>query len=304
LKLIVTGANGQLGQCLTRLIGENIEDAGQFEAVVLSRAELDITCADTVFSQVEKNKPDLLINAAAYTAVDRAEDEPDSAYAVNALGAKHLAAACSKMAIPMIHVSTDYVFDGNASSPYLPDAPTSPIGNYGESKLAGEKLAQAELDELVIVRTAWVYSEYGNNFVKTMLRLAAERDELGVVSDQIGCPTYAGNIAAAILKICRSIRDGEKSWGVYHYVDQPTMSWHAFAELVFSMAKARGLIEKRPKVNAITSSEYPTKAKRPAYSVLDTQSIQRTFGVDQANVKEALVDVLSRLSNESGVVPQ
>ena len=302
MKLLVAGANGQLGQCLARMTSENIEDAGQFEAVVLARAELDITFADAVFSEFEKHQPDLLINPAAYTAVDRAEDEVDSAYAVNAQGTQHLAAACSKMGIPMVHVSTDYVFDGSATEPYLPDSSTSPIGVYGESKLAGEKLAQAELDELVIVRTAWVYSEYGNNFVKTMLRLATDRDELGVVSDQIGCPTYAGNIAAAILKICRSIQDGEKSWGVYHYVDQPTMSWHAFAELVFKMAAAQGLIEKRPKVNAIASAEYPTKAKRPWYSVLDTQSIQRAFGVEQANVEDALADVLARLSNTSGVV--
>lgn len=293
---MITGAQGQLGRCLYRCIA----DAGEFEATFLSRDELDIASADRVHDAVNEYKPDLLVNAAAYTAVDRAEDEAEKAFAVNAQGTQHLAQACAQIAIPMIHVSTDYVFDGSATEPYLPDSSTSPIGVYGESKREGEKLAQAELDQLVVLRTAWVYSEYGSNFVKTMLRLAADRDQLAVVNDQIGCPTYAGNIAFAILQICRTIREGKKPWGVYHYVDEPVMSWHQFAELVFSVAKEGYLIEKSPVVKPIPSSEYPTKAKRPAYSVLDSQSFQQKFGVVPANVRESLAVVTERIAETAG----
>ena len=292
MKLLITGANGQLGKCLDRLISET---AG-YESMAFSRTELDITSIESIFSQTNSIQPDLIVNAAAYTAVDRAEDDIDAAYAVNSIGVKNLAEACARMSIPLIHVSTDYVFDGNAKTPYLPEGSTSPIGVYGKSKLEGERAAATMLDELIIVRTAWVYSEYGNNFVKTMLRLAEGRSELSVVNDQIGCPTYAANIALAILKICKAIGDGKKPWGIYHYVDQPAMSWHEFAELVFSMAKAQGLIEKSPSVAAIPSSEYPTKAKRPAYSVLDTERIQQEFGVIPASVKVSLANVLTRIA--------
>ena len=300
MKILIVGANGQLGKCLEPVVSET----EGYEAVALSRVELDITSVESVFVQTNSIQPDLIVNAAAYTAVDRAENEIEAAYAVNSTGVKNLAEACAQMAIPLIHVSTDYVFDGNAKTPYLPEGSTSPIGVYGKSKLEGERTAAAALDELIIVRTAWVYSEYGNNFVKTMLRLAEERNELSVVNDQIGCPTYAGNIALAILKICKAIREGKQSWGIYHYVDQPAMSWHEFAESVFGMALAKGLIEKSPSVAAISSSEYPTKAKRPAYSVLNTQRIQQEFGIDPAPVNASLANVLTRISETSGTTCQ
>lgn len=291
MKLLIVGAGGQLGRCLQ----DRLSNHDVFETVALSSADLDITVRDLVGSSIKAVAPDIVINAAAYTAVDQAEDDPDGAYAVNASGTENLALACAAADIPLIHVSTDYVFNGEATVPYGSESATAPIGVYGESKLRGEKLAAEALDKLIILRTAWVYSEYGNNFVKTMLRLAESRDLVSVVDDQFGCPTYAGNIAAAIIKVCESIMAGNSSWGVYHYVDDQPMSWHAFAEKTFSMAKDINLLTKDMQVKAIPTSEFPTKVKRPAYSVLDTSTLTTQFSISPVDLDISLESVLRRL---------
>lgn len=291
MKLLIVGANGQLGKCLQ----DRVADSVFFEATACSSQALDIRCLKSVRDKIGAITPDAVVNAAAYTAVDKAEDDSESAYSVNHLGVKNLAEVCEELSLPLVHISTDYVFDGQANRPYLPDSPTAPIGVYGKSKLEGEKAASAALASLVIIRTAWVYSEYGNNFVKTMLRLAESRDEVSVVGDQLGCPTYAGNIASIILTVCKAIFDGKCVWGTYHYVDAPEMTWADFSMLVFSAAAKAGLINKDMRVKAISSEEYPTKADRPAYSVLDTSSFQQEFGVNQAKVDASLAYVIGRI---------
>lgn len=292
MNIVITGANGQLGRCLQ----DKLAQRSGATYTALTSSQLDITDRRAVQALLAKLDPDVVINAAAYTAVDAAEDEPDLARSVNAEGVSHLAEACAQRSIPMIHVSTDYVFDGEASQAYLPDSETNPTGVYGLSKLEGEQMGQEMLPEIVIVRTAWVYSEYGANFLKTMLRLSESRDEVGVVDDQIGCPTYAGNIAEALLAIADQVEAGSEHWGVYHYVDDTEMSWHAFAEQVFAKAKAHQLIEKSMTVNAISTSEFPTKTKRPPYSVLSTASLQRDFGVTQGVLTDALDTVMTQLN--------
>lgn len=291
MKLLITGATGQLGRCLQDRLVHN--PAFQFSA--LSSSELDIADEQAVQTTVAHLKPDLIVNAAAYTAVDKAEDDVKKAFLVNDKGVENLAIACVSASIPLVHISTDYVFDGSASSPYLPDSATAPIGVYGASKLAGEQAALRTMEDVVIVRTAWVYSEYGNNFVKTMLRLAEARDEVSVVDDQIGCPTYAGNIASAILNICYAIQEGAQNRGIYHYVDTPEMSWFDFAQKVFSVANDQELLDKEMVVNPIPTSAYPTKTARPAYSSLDTLSLQNDFGVEQKDVSSSLEWVVKQL---------
>lgn len=291
MKLLITGATGQLGRCLKDRLTHN----PSFQFFALSSSELDITDRSVVAATVDHLKPDLIINAAAYTAVDKAEDDAKKAFLVNEKGVENLASVCASAAIPLIHVSTDYVFDGSATEPYRPDSATSPMGVYGASKLAGEKAALSLLEDVIIIRTSWVYSEYGNNFVKTMLRLAESRDEVSVVNDQVGCPTYAGNIAVAILRVCLELKEGAKQRGVYHYVDTPEMSWFDFARQIFSEAAEQELLEKKVSVNPIPTSAYPTKTARPAYSALDTLSLQTDFGVERGEVSASLGWVIKQL---------
>ena len=320
MTILITGANGQLGRCLqdklhqltasadrlsesdTLLLAEQLQG---IPFVALTSAQLDITDRDAVQSSFIEVKPRVVINAAAYTAVDRAEEDQERAYAVNRDGVRNLAEACAQQNAALVHVSTDYVFPGDANTPYTPEDATNALGVYGESKLQGEIAAASQLERLVILRTAWVYSEYGQNFVKTMLRLAASRDELSVVDDQIGSPTYAGNIALATMAIAAKMIAGEpcqetyRCQGTYHYVDKGVMSWHAFAEAIFQGATSLGMIKKSMKVNAIPSSEYPTPTKRPSYSVLDVSSLIRDFAVNQVDCVASLESVLRALSAES-----
>ncbi len=272
---LVTGADGQLGTELKCLLGD--------DAVYVDRAELDISDENAVKRFFEIRSFRGVINCAAYTAVDKAEDEPEAAELANHLGAKWLA----KYGKCIIHISTDYVFDGIHHIPYVEDDMTNPVSVYGKTKLEGEQAVMAHADTAVVIRTAWVYCAHGNNFVKTMLRLGKERQSLNVVYDQIGSPTFAGDLAAAIVAILPQIRSGQKA--VYHYTNEGVCSWYDFAVAIMEIA---GL---SCEVNPIGSDGYPTKAKRPYYSVLNKAKIRRDFNVKIRHWREALADVLKQM---------
>ena len=298
MKLLVLGAAGQVGHELCRRtwpVGYDI--AG------VDRAGVDIARREAVTQAVARERPDIVINAAAYTAVDRAETEPEAAAAANCSGPANLAAACRDAAIPLIHLSTDYVFDGTKSGPYREDDPVHPLGVYGESKEAGDRAVRRALPRHVILRTAWVYSAHGHNFVRTMLRLAGglqppdlsrgECPVLRVVADQRGSPTSAADIAAAIAAIVRQLAAGRTSWGTYHFTGAGTVSWHGFAEAIFELASPwRG---PAPRVEAITTADYPTPARRPANSVLDCRRIGEAFGIVPRPWRAALADVIREI---------
>ncbi|MGO2511199.1 dTDP-4-dehydrorhamnose reductase [Marinomonas polaris] len=269
MRILLTGKNGQLGRCFQDVLTET-----NHELFAYGSTELNIADASLVAAVVQQVNPDIIVNAAAYTAVDKAETDSENAYLVNATGPELLAKQAAALNIPLIHVSTDYVFDGEAIMPYLPSDKTNPQGVYGASKLAGERAAIAACDKYIILRTSWVFSEYGNNFVKTMVRLAKERDALSVVADQYGCPTYAGDLAKAILHICEQHeQDKPLAWGTYHYCGDTPTSWHGFARAIFAKAELSGVIAKRPQLKAISSDQYPTPAKRPEYSIMSTESL-------------------------------
>ena len=282
-KIIVTGANGQLGRELQVVAARY----PVFDFIFLTREELAIDKVTSVNSIFDKYAPQYCINCAAYTAVDKAETDRENAFAVNADGPANLAAAGKKYNTRLIHISTDYVFDGQASSPYLTEAPTDPQGVYGESKLAGEKKAVENNDQVVIIRTSWVYSEFGKNFVKTMLRLMSEKPEISVVSDQVGSPTYAADLADAIMQI---IASGDWHPGVYHYSNTGIISWFQFAEAIKEISLSNCL------VSPIPSSSYPTPAKRPSYSAMDLSKITRVYGVQPPEWKDSLQVCISALS--------
>jgi len=292
MKLLVTGANGQLGSCLLDRLQANRD----FEVAAMDRAGLDIGDAAQVDKVLNELMPDVIINAAAYTAVDRAEEEPEVARRVNGQGAENLARSAARLDIALIHMSTDYVFDGKGNRPYKESDETMPAGIYGQTKLAGEQSVASLCPRHIILRTAWVYSEYGNNFVKTMLRLAGTRDELKVVEDQIGCPTYAGDIAEAILKICHELPHNP-AWGIYHYVGATQCSWAEFARAVFAEARKLGMLQKEVLVHDIPTSEYPTPAERPKYSVLDCKKINEHFDVIPVAMEQSLPGVLAALES-------
>lgn len=254
--VLVTGANGQLGKSIHR-IGSNYPE---LKFVFTDVADLDITNSEAVDAFFQSNKIAYCINCAAYTAVDNAEEAVDKAFLINATAVKNLAESCRNSGTVLIHVSTDFVFDGTKKTPYTEEDIPNPLSVYGKSKLKGEAYIQEIWDRHFIVRTSWLYSEYGNNFVKTMLRLAETRDEISVVNDQIGSPTYAGDLASFLLEI---IDKSSKDYGLYHYSNEGSISWYDFAVEIFKQHK------KAVRVVPIPTSAYPTAAKRPAYSVLD-----------------------------------
>ena len=264
MKVLIAGAGGQLGRALQRTIPH------QREVVALTSAGFDITDAMRVDQVVAEHRPDLIINAAAYTAVDRAEGEVELADAVNHLGAGYLAKAARAVGSRLVHVSTDFVFGGNASQPYRPNSPTSPLSVYGATKLAGER---AVGQDAMIVRTAWVYGPDGGNFLNTMLRLMGDRDEIAVVCDQIGTPTSVDSLAEAIWDLSRQDRNG-----VWHYTDSGVASWYDFAVAIKEEARAMGLLDRDPMIKPISSAQYPTPAKRPSFSVLDKQETFDALG--------------------------
>ena len=289
MKVLVIGANGQLGWELCRR-GEK----QSFDIVSLDLPEFDITEPSAVKKAVSQTGISLVINAAAYTAVDKAESEQELAFAVNRDGPAYLASYCTEVGIPLIHISTDYVFDGNKNGTYFETEPISPLGVYGQSKAAGETEVKGHLKEHIILRTAWLYGINGHNFVKTMLRLGREKEVLRVVADQYGCPTYAADLAEAILEIATQI--GEQRdiiWGTYHYCGKGVTSWHGFAQAIFDLAKKYNSFMVK-KVVHITTAEYPTPAKRPANSVLDCSLTTKHFGISPRPWQESLADMLNR----------
>ena len=283
-KILVTGANGQLGQCLQKISSQFEE----FEFIFTDSETLDITIKEEVNDFFWQNAPDFCINAAAYTAVDLAETDIEKAFLVNADGTENLAEACAENNAQFIHVSTDYVFDGENNLAYTEEDFTNPLGVYGASKLAGDELALEVNPCSVILRTSWVYSEFGKNFVKTMLNLFATKDELNIVADQFGQPTNANDLAEAIMKIIKS----EKiTPGIFNFSNLGRISWFDFAEKIAELSEAK------IKLNAIETSQYPTPAKRPKNSVLDLDKISKTYAIQLKPWEESLEDCVQILQN-------
>ncbi|WP_240099588.1 dTDP-4-dehydrorhamnose reductase [Thermomonas flagellata] len=293
MRLLLLGGNGQVGRELRRTL------PALGEVVVATRDgreadhAADFTRPQAVAALVDALRPDVVVNAAAYTAVDRAESEPALAFQVNAETPAAVAAACARHGACLLHYSTDYVFDGLASRPYREDDPTAPTGVYGASKLAGERAIAASGAHHLILRTAWVYAAHGHNFVRTMLRLADAREELRVVADQVGCPTSAAWIAQATAQVLQA-RPAES--GLWHLACAGQTSWHGFASAIVAEAHARGLLARAPRVVAIPSADYPTPARRPPWSVLDTGRLQRSFGIQPPDWRVALRPVLRALA--------
>jgi dTDP-4-dehydrorhamnose reductase len=279
MKILITGCYGQVGSCLVQQLSE----LNEVEFLAVDRDQLDITDVAAVHQLVSAFHPDVIINAAAHTAVDKAEQEVELSYAINRDGPSFLAQAANAVGAAMLHISTDYVFAGDKEGAYTEADATEPQGVYGMSKLAGELAVAAACPRHIILRTAWVFCETGNNFVKTMLRLSQTRDELGVVADQFGGPTYAGDIASALIKIAKALYNGDQHYGIYHFAGLPHVNWYQFACEIFHQAKEQGIIDKTVRVNAITSDQYPTPAKRPANSKLDCQKIEQTFGIQPSD---------------------
>jgi dTDP-4-dehydrorhamnose reductase len=282
--VLVVGSGGQLGFELLRASWPH-----GWRVIGKTHAELDVSDARAVRVALAELKPALVVNAAAYTQVDRAEDEPERAFAVNRDGAAHLADG----KIPLIHVSTDYVFDGEKSGPYLESDAVAPLGVYGASKLAGEEAVRAREPRHVILRTAWVFGAHGQNFVKTMLRLAAERDIVRVVADQRGCPTPAADIARAIVRIATCIADGSASFGTFHFAGMPATSWHDFARAIFEEQRTRG--GRVPELQAISSDQYPTRARRAKNSELGGDAIRKTYALEAPSWRAGLSAMLDEI---------
>jgi dTDP-4-dehydrorhamnose reductase len=283
--ILITGAQGQLGREFQALQ----ESFPTYFFLFAGRNELQIADEDSVKKYFADNKIDICINCAAYTAVDKAETETELAIAVNASAVGYLAKACKKHTAQFIHISTDYVFDGNANTPYKTDDKTNPVNFYGQTKLDGELNALKENPDSIIIRTAWVYSSFGNNFVKTMMRLMSERASIGVVNDQHGAPTYAADLANAVMHI---IDKNNFEAGIYHYSNKGNISWCDFAKEIAVQINSTCI------VNAIATSQFPTPAARPAYSVLDTQKIETVFNLEIPNWKESLQNCIAKqLSN-------
>lgn len=282
--VLVTGANGQLGNAIQRLAPEYENCLFYFTDI----DTLDILKKEQIETYVRDNQIQYIINCAAYTAVDKAEDDRELAMCINHDAVRNIAEVAQQNNVSVIHVSTDYVFDGTASDPYREDAQTAPTSVYGITKLAGENVLQKICPQSVIIRTAWLYSEFGTNFVKTMMRIGAERNELNVVSDQIGSPTYAGDLADAIMKIVDHLTFVP---GIYHYSDEGVCSWYDFAKEIMHMANLNC------QVHPISTSEYPTPAKRPAYSVLDKTKIKQVYHVFIPDWKISLNTCIQNLLN-------
>ena len=291
MKMLVTGTSGQLAQSLLEA-----GLAAGVQIVALRRPQLDLAIPATIRHAIADIRPDVVVNAAAYTAVDKAESEPDLAMRVNGDGAGCVAECCEKLGSTLIHLSTDYVFDGTKRAPYVESDPTGPASAYGRSKLAGEQAVAAACRRHVILRTAWVYSPFGNNFVKTMLRLAATRPELGVVDDQIGCPTYAPHLAQAILDITAVVVGQgavRQPWGVYHAAGSGETTWCGFAREIFKQSAERG--GPAASVKAIGTADYPTPARRPANSRLDCGKLETAFGVRMPDWRAGTAACVGRL---------
>ena len=281
--VLVTGAKGQLGQAIASIA----KNYAEIDFVFCSSAELDISNLDHCKAVFNTHRPNYCINAAAYTAVDKAESEPEKGHLINVVGARNLANVCKEFSATLLHVSTDFVFDGGKNSPYAEEDIPNPTGVYGQTKLDGEKAIQDTFDDYFIIRTSWVYSQFGNNFMKTMLRLASERDALSVVNDQIGTPTNAVDLAKVLLHIITFSISVPPSgvrglFGIYHFSNEGTASWYDFAKKIFEINNIK--IDLRP----IPTTDFPTPAKRPKYSVLDKSKIKKNFDIQINNWENSI----------------
>ncbi len=289
MKILITGATGQLGYHLQEIAAESEQG---YEILAPGRDELNLADSESIDHYLLNHKPEYIINAAAYTAVDKAESEAKIAYAINRDAVEQMARYSVEQRCPLIQVSTDFVFSGEKGKPYEPDSECQPLGVYGNSKYEGE-LAALKSPHARIVRTAWVYSEHGANFVKTMLRLARERDQLTVDADQIGSPTYARNLAMFIWQLLNGASSSEQT--IFHCCDAGVCSWYDFANSIFELAAEKGLIERAPQVKPIRSEQYPTPAKRPHYSVLDCSASCAAVDIESQHWRLALGQMLNKL---------
>lgn len=283
-KILIIGGNGQLGNCLNKLSSEYTLD---YEFHFTDYDTLDITNQKQINEYFSEYEPHYCINVSAYTAVDLAEQEKEKAFAINAEGVKHLAEACAEKGIDLIHISTDYVFDGNTNIPYSEDDFTNPLSVYGASKLEGENLALENNPKTIIIRTSWLYSEFGKNFVKTMLNLFGSKDELNVVADQFGQPTNANDLAEVIMKI---ISTEEKEYGVFHFSNYPETTWFDFAKKIAELSKSK------IKINPISTEQYPTPAKRPMRSTMCLDKIENSYNIEPKYWENSLEECMEILS--------
>lgn len=276
-RILVTGGNGQLGSCL-----QKTQPADRRDVVYLSHSQFDITNRESIDKGLADHEIDICINCAAYTAVDRAEEERDQAFAINARGVGLLGNACAARRIPVIHFSTDYVYDGQVDRAFTEGDPVNPRSVYGQSKLEGERLLLAACQDAIVIRTSWLYSEFGHNFVKTMLRLGRSRKSLGVVNDQKGSPTYAIDLANAVWHLVPFIADGRATYGIFNFANTGSTTWYNFAQKIFELA---GL---DVEVSPLTTAEFGAAAPRPPYSVLDISKIREAYGLNPRQWEDAL----------------
>lgn len=296
MKLLITGGRGQLGRELVE-----VGQLREFEILAPSHLHMDITDFEAVKTYIDLHQPACVINSAAFTQVDNAEREQSLAFAVNKTGCWNLARICAQKEIPLFHISTDYVFDGTKRSPYHEADPTSPIGAYGRSKAEGETEIRLNLEEHIILRTSWLYGDHGQNFVKTILKLAGNKKTIRVVSDQFGSPTSAADLAKAVMTIADRLRQGsEVDWGTYHYCGLGIISWFEFAKKIIELARQFGQI-KTNRVLPITTADFPTKAKRPSFSALDCNLIRERFGINQKPWQISLKSTIQRLFEQRPV---
>lgn len=300
MKILTYGESGQLGYELMRrgqALGLNMLGVAYPQTDISELSQVASVCAGC--------RPDLVVNAAAYTNVDGAESEPELAMAINKQGAANLARVCAEHKIPLFHISTDYVFDGTKTTPYLETDPVSPLGHYGRSKAAGEEAVRSVLEQHIIIRTSWLYGSHGHNFVKTILKLAMEKEEIRVVSDQHGSPTSAADLAAAILSMVDIFRQARTmDWGTYHYCGAGIVSWHGFTKSILATGRRYTQL-KTTRVEPIKTADYPTRAARPAYSALDCSLIYQRFGISAKPWRDSLKSVVQELFSTPGSrVPQ
>ncbi len=292
MKIFITGASGQLGRELLNTCPITSKNS---IIKALTSNELDITQRQMTIFEIDGFRPDVIINCAAYTAVDKAESEPDRALEVNAIGPENLAVAAAKINARLIHISTDFVFDGKKSFPYEPQDSTNPLSIYGQTKLEGEKIVLKTIPERsVVIRTSWLYSAYGHNFVKTMLRLIAERPVIAVVADQIGSPTWANGLAKAVWSFVLK----PELTGIYHWSDAGVASWYDLAHAILEEARLLGILNTHTEITPIKTSEYPTAAKRPSFSVLDTTSARKALGIKASHWRVELRKMLKELPSK------
>ncbi len=285
-KILITGANGQLGWELGQLAAAY----PAFEFVLVDRSQLDLSFPETFEKIIQTIAPDCIVNTAAYTAVDKSETEKELSYTVNATAVQALASICKNLAIPFITYSTDYVFDGEATQPYTISTKVDPVNYYGSTKADGETMAMEANENTIVIRTSWVFSSHGNNFVKTMMRLMKERAQLNIVADQKGRPTYARDLAIATMQMIEAMNAGKSIKGVYHYANQGETTWYDFA------AKIKAIAGLSCDLQPIETKDFPTPAKRPAYSVLDTSKIEHDLAIDIRHWEDALKDCMNHLS--------